>query len=405
MTVDQPLYVLAILAANVVLAERLAKVPLLRPLGAALLVIITTAICANTGVIPPYSAGVPIYDGIFAYAAPLGIFWLLLQVDLRQVFRAGRTMLSLFLIGALGVAVGAIVGMKVVGERAAFGDAAAGLAAMFTGTYIGGSINFNAMAIESGVDQNAVLYAGANAVDAAMTTVWMIVTLLVPRLMLRGGTARSGATAAARATANRPVDDSAQAAKPVADPAADAAVDAGVDALQRETIRLIDLAWLLLLGAGALWISKIVAEHTPVPATLVSSTLALVIGHIPAVRRISGGGVLGIFAIMLFLAVIGALCDLAQVTELGETGKSLVLMVTVIFAVHGAITFGAARLMGLDPVAAAVASQANVGGGTNALALARSLGRPDLELPAVLVGSLGTALGNYAGLAVYAFFG
>jgi uncharacterized membrane protein len=49
---------------------------------------------------------------------------------------------------------------------------------------------------------------------------------------------------------------------------------------------------------------------------------------------------------------------------------------------------------------AAVASQANIGGGTSALALARSLGRRDLVLPAILVGSLGTALGTYLGLAV-----
>ena len=62
---------------------------------------------------------------------------------------------------------------------------------------------------------------------------------------------------------------------------------------------------------------------------------------------------------------------------------------------HGVITFGAARLMRLDAVMAAVASQANVGGSTSALALARSLGRADLVLPAVLIGSLGNAVGNF----------
>ena len=46
---------------------------------------------------------------------------------------------------------------------------------------------------------------------------------------------------------------------------------------------------------------------------------------------------------------------------------------------------------------AAVASQANIGGGSTALATARSIGRPELGLPAILVGSLGTALGTYLG--------
>ena len=38
--------------------------------------------------------------------------------------------------------------------------------------------------------------------------------------------------------------------------------------------------------------------------------------------------------------------------------------------------------------------------GTSALALAKSLGRGDLVLPGILAGSLGTALGTFAGFAV-----
>ena len=65
--------------------------------------------------------------------------------------------------------------------------------------------------------------------------------------------------------------------------------------------------------------------------------------------------------------------------------------------------FGAARLFRLDVDTAAVASQANIGGGTTALALARSLGRPDLVLPGILMGALGTAVGTYLGLWVAGF--
>jgi uncharacterized membrane protein len=53
--------------------------------------------------------------------------------------------------------------------------------------------------------------------------------------------------------------------------------------------------------------------------------------------------------------------------------------------------------MKADLDVAAVASQANVGGGTSALAVARSIGRADLVLPAVLIGSLGNALGTFLG--------
>ena len=70
---------------------------------------------------------------------------------------------------------------------------------------------------------------------------------------------------------------------------------------------------------------------------------------------------------------------------------------TVIVAVHGAVSFGLGALFRIDPDIVAVASQANIGGGTSALALARSLDRPDLTLPAILVGSLGYGIGTYLG--------
>ena len=69
----------------------------------------------------------------------------------------------------------------------------------------------------------------------------------------------------------------------------------------------------------------------------------------------------------------------------------------VLIIVHGFITFGAARLLKLDVDIAAVASQANIGGAASALALSRSLGRSDLLLPAVLIGSLGIATGTFLG--------
>ena len=76
---------------------------------------------------------------------------------------------------------------------------------------------------------------------------------------------------------------------------------------------------------------------------------------------------------------------------------TLLVFTLVLIIVHGFITFGAARLLKLDVDIAAVASQANIGGAASALALSRSLGRSDLLLPAVLIGSLGIATGTFLG--------
>jgi uncharacterized membrane protein len=48
----------------------------------------------------------------------------------------------------------------------------------------------------------------------------------------------------------------------------------------------------------------------------------------------------------------------------------------------------------------AIVSQANVGGGASAIALAETFERKELILPAILVGTLGNALGTYLGFFV-----
>jgi len=54
----------------------------------------------------------------------------------------------------------------------------------------------------------------------------------------------------------------------------------------------------------------------------------------------------------------------------------------------------------MDAKVLAIASKANIGGASSAMAIAGARGAPDLILPGVAMGLLGTALGNYVGLAI-----
>lgn len=367
------------LAFDVVLCEWLDRHTPLRHLGTALMVIVVAAVEANLGLIPTYGGSdVPVYDATFDWLAPLSIFWLLLQVDLRRVLRLGSQMLVLFLIAAVGTVLGVWCGLAVVGGERAFGEFHAALGGMFTATYIGGSINMNTIALAYGVKDNAVLFAGANAVDAAMTTVWMAACVAVPRVLDRCFPARAAASAAALVEVEH----------------------------EEDVVTPAGLAMTFGAGLLAFWVSERIAAWLAgsfdlgIPSIVVLTTVALCLAQTPLARHCGGSRVLGLFAVYVFLAVIGALCDVAAVAGLGSLAVDLTLLVCVIFAVHGLVVFGAAALFGLDFAAAAVASQAGVGGGTSALALAKSLGRGDLVLPGILAGSLGTALGTYAGFAV-----
>ena len=371
-----PVLILAILCASVVLSEWLVRNTFFRHLGTALVVIIVVAVWANLGLIPSASQGSVVYDGIFAYLAPLSIFYLLLDVNLASIRRAGAPMLLLFLLGSLATAVGVVVGMLVIDGPAQFGEFYPAICGMFTGTYTGGSVNYNAIAIHYGMMREGMLYAGMTAVDNIITAVWMVVTLAVPMLFRRRG---------------GPVNVSPE----------------DLEGIERseESVSVLSLGVLLAIGFIGLYVAEEAAvllegAGFPVPSILILTTLALVLAQVPALHRLAGGQVLGLFFVYLFLAVIGAYCELAALGLIGDLAWKLLLMVVIAVAVHGLIVFGAAWLLRLDMDTAAIASQANIGGSSSALALAKSLNRMDLYLPGILVGALGTGLGTYLGFLV-----
>ncbi|MEZ5041104.1 MAG: DUF819 family protein [Saprospiraceae bacterium] len=375
-----PLYVLTLLAFIVVLSEWLVRQTFLRHFGTALLVIAITAIIANIGILPAGSSEmrpVAAYDAIFEYVAPIAICWLLLRVNLRDVLKAGLPLVLLFLIGALGTTFGVVVGMWVVNGAQHIGEHFAALGGMFVGTYTGGSINFNALALNYGVVKEGGLYSGAVVVDNIITAIWMIVTLAIPRLLapLWKGAVR-------KATAGTEIH-------------------LGIEE-DTESIHPMDLGFTLALGMGALLVSQKLSEGLGtlgynVPTIIIITILALIIAQLPMAKRIKGAQVLGMFAVYLFLAVIGAFCDLAALQQLGSLGGVLFFFAIITVSINALFVLTAARLMKQGLVEAAMVSQANIGGGTSALALARSLGRPDLVLPAVLLGSLGNAVGTFLG--------
>jgi uncharacterized membrane protein len=368
------LYILTLLCANVVLAEWLAKRRFFKSMGAALIVIITTAITANAGLIPSSSAQVPVYDGIFTYLAPLSIFFLMLKANLRSLRKAGGAMVSLFLTGSVGTILGVVLSMKLFDAEHTIGSLHYAIAGMFTGTYIGGSVNFNAVALHYGVSKDGTLFAAATAADNIITALWMVATLLVPQLLNRYYPRKKQQSTASETELNEHLNDN-------------------------ESVNPMDVALLLGLGIFSIYLSQLVAStFKGVPAVLVQTTFALTLAQFPAVNRLPGTRMLGLFCVYLFLAVIGAYCDIPALIHDGRLAFTLLGIITVLVLIHATVVFGIGALLKQDWDMLGIASQANIGGASSALALARSLNRTDLQLPAVLVGVLGNAIGTYLGI-------
>ncbi len=380
-----PLYVLSVLCLIIVLSEWLVRRTFLRHLGVALLVILLTAIIANIGILPAGSTEarpVPTYEAIFAYVAPISIFWLLLRVNLKELLRAGLPLVVLFLIGSIGTTFGVIIGMWAVNGQENIGELYHAVGGMFVGTYTGGSVNFNALALNYDIVREGTLYGGSVVVDNIITTIWMIITLAIPSVL------------AFLWKKVKPNKDSVE-------QESNREVDLGIE-MDTESIHPMDFAITLALGMAALLVSNVLADWakaagTPIPSIIIITTIALIIAQLPVTQRLRGAQMLGMFSVYLFLAVIGAFCDLVALQGLGELGGILLVFALITVFIHGGVTLIAAWVMKMGLEEAAMVSQANVGGGTSALALARSLGRSDLVLPAVLLGALGNAVGTFLG--------
>ena len=379
--VTAPMGVLAILLTIVALADALARLAPLRKLGAAVIVIVLGALLANLRIIPPAAAGGPVYDPIFSTVIPGAIFLVLLEVNLAALRRAGGAMLIAFGLGAVGTGIGVICAFRLMPLAANLGahDAAA-LAGMYTGTYIGGGANFNAVAIGYGIGRDGGLYTAATVVDNVMTDVWILVTLAMPMLL-----ARTGRFPVATAPSTSPA----------------------IEAAPHPLPPTLGIGVPLALAAVAIIASDAMSAALggTVPSVLIVTTLALLLAQLPLTARLTQAAPIGMWGLYLFLAVVGANADLAALAAAGTLVPILFGFVSIVFVVHALVLLGGGMLLRIDPVVLAIASSANIGGSTTAFVLAEAEGRHDLVLPALLIGSLGTALGTYAGFGIAALLG
>lgn len=379
--IQQPAYILTVLLLLVVLCEWLARKKGFMQVGAVILIILFAAVLANISIIPSAHNAPPLYGSIFTYAAPLGIFFLLLEVKLKDLRYAGAPMMMIFLVGSIATVAGVVVGYQLFSPQDHAVPNAHAIAGMYTGTYIGGSANLNAIALHYGVNKDGALFAAVNTVDNIVGTPWMAMTMLLPPLLRKFIPRKKSIPAEMAALTDEQLRD--------------------LSSRLHDHVNMRDIALLLALGFGSLFLSTWLNEQFPeVPVIIVLTTIALALAQLPFVQRLKGGKMMGTLLILLFLAVVGAFCDIQALLQSGDTAGILVMWVIIIIMVHAVIIFMVGGLCKLDWDIISIASNANIGGSTSAPVCAAGLGRPDLQLPGLLAGSVGNAIGTYAGIMV-----
>jgi len=344
-----------------------------RKLGAAAASILLAMVLSNAGLIPGESQ---VYDFFTGYGVLAGTVLILLSVDLSSIKAAGSTMAKAFVIGAVGSVAGATIMGFILFQS--LGEETYKLSGQFAATYVGGGMNFAAIGHAFATAEE--LFTAGIAADVIITAFWLVACLAAPILLK---SAPEGGVETA------PADTPGIESGHTLDKALYSS--GGV-------VTLVNLGAIVAIMVASIWVSTLLAGRFPaIPAVFWLTTLALVLAQLPQVKSLKGSTVVGNYLIMLFLACNGAKSVIAKIVEVGP---EVFYFAAGTVGIHGLVIFGVGMMLRIDAGTLAIASQANVGGGTHAMAIATARGYNSRILPGVAVGIIGTALGNYIGLAV-----
>ncbi|MGB0921909.1 MAG: DUF819 domain-containing protein [Alphaproteobacteria bacterium] len=357
------LFVIVVLG---LLAERHSKIG--RRLTGAVIIILTGTAASNLGVIP---TAAPAYDVVWGQGVPIAVCLLLFDADLRRIFRESGRVLIAFGIGAIGTVAGVFTGLAFVD----LGPDSAALSGIFAATYIGGSVNFAAVAEATGFRESDALSA-AVAADNLAGTFLLAALVALPSLKF---------------IADRFVV------------ASDAVREGGTDPADApQSVTPLSLAIALALAFTIVAVSKFgsaalgLGTYSILFTTVI--TLLLATYARPLIAKAAGAFQLGMLTMFVFFVVIGAGADIGAMLAKGQT---LFAFAAILLAVHLVVVLVLGKIAKLELSELMVGSNACILGAATAAAMAGTMGWRGLVTPGILAGTLGYAVANFVGLGLF----
>ena len=350
-------------------------------ISGAIITLLIALVLVNLRVIPDSA---PMFDDIvWGYAVPLAIPLLLLQTNIRKIWKETGRFLLIFLIGAAGV------------------KGLPGAAAMMTGSYIGGGVNFTAIADAFHVDSSLI----------SATTVADNMNMALYFLVLLG---IAGSAFFRNRYSHPHIDEVASKGKG----------DTETLARQywtRKHVSLKDIAVDLAYAAVIVFLSRLIGNFfaglipkdswfTQMLNTFFGSQYVWITNfsvifatcfHKQA-EEMHGAQELGTWMIYLFFFVIGVP---ASIGVLVRNAPIMLLFCMIIVLFNMAFCFLGGKLLKFDLEDIILASNANIGGPTTAAGMAISQGWVKLIGPCMLVGTFGYVIGTWLGILVGSLLG
>lgn len=309
------------------------------------------------------------------------IFVMLRRCDFRKLAKLGGRMVAIFLGCSLTLFVGFIVGYPIF--KGSLGSDTWGAVAALYASWVGGSANMAAMQAALPVDAGA--YSCALALDTVCYSVWIALLLLMVRYASKWNNAVKADTSKLQAVADAAAAEVAKEKKQAG----------GADWIFLIGLSLIVSAISQYVGAslnGALRDVGLAMFDKGSMTTLFVTVLGLVcamtpLGKVPAVEELSS---------VYLYAVVSLLASTASVTDL-LAAPMWVVYGFFILAVHVILMFFLSKLFHWDLCMVSTASLANIGGAASAPIVASAYDASYAGI-GVLMGVLGAAVGNFAGM-------
>ena len=366
-------------------------------ISGAILALILAILFTNLNIIPTSNQ---LYDDvIWGFAVPLAIPLLLLQCNIKKIWKETGRLLIIFIIGAVGSCIGALISYYLLKDNISELN---GLAAMMTGSYIGGGINFTALADAFNV--SGTMISATTVADNLVTATSMLLLLSIP------------AVGFFRKHFNHPHMDEVEKSND-----SENAKNAAAAYWHKKEISLKDIAINFAYASIVVTFSKLIAQNLsdiiPTGNIMLNmcntffgsqyiwiTTLSIIISMIfeKQIEKLSGYNELGTYLIYLFFFVIGVPASIPMIIK----NAPLLFVFTIIIALTNMLfcfIFGKLLKFNLEDIV--LASNANIGGPTTAVAMAISKGWTKLVGPIMLIGTLGYVIGTYFGIIIGSLLG
>lgn len=363
------------------------KYPLAQKITGSVIALLLALALSNLGMIPQESG---VWDMVWGYIVPLAIPLLLWSCDIRKIGRESGRLLIIFLIGSIGTSLGAILAYVLFGKWI---PESAGLAGIFTGTYIGGTVNFVALA--AAFETSKKMISASIIADNLLMVLYFFILIMIPSISYFK--------------------------KHFSHPYMDEVEKKGMGVhtenhFERVEVSLKDIAMAMAISVAIVCLSTYAANFFSGlvkdeygAGVLIKNLLGNKYLWITTVSiglatfgkgfcsQVRGTGEIGTFFIYIFFFVIGVPASIHMIIF---NFPLLLAFAACIVAVNMLFSFVFGKILHFSLEEIILASNANIGGPTTAAAMAVSKGWTGLVGPIMLIGMFGYVVGTYFGLLI-----